>query len=86
MTDKELLLTITAEECGELTRACCKILRHGTNEKRLTNLMEEAGDVLCLIDLLIENGYLKKREIQTRIKVKKTKMKKRHENLKNLIK
>ena len=29
-------LVITMEECGELVRACSKILRHGTKTKKYT--------------------------------------------------
>ena len=40
---------------------------------RLINL-EEAGDVLCMIELMKEKGILKDRELQNRINVKKMKL------------
>ena len=65
MADKKLILTITAEECGELTQACCKILRHGPNPKRIKDLLEEAGDVQCMVDLLIKNKFFTKKQTRT---------------------
>ena len=41
------LMTLLAEECGELTQACMKVQRHGLDERRKTALIEEGGDVLC---------------------------------------
>ena len=78
MPDKKLILTITAEECGELTQACCKILRHDIDPKRIKDLLEEAGDVQCMIDLLIKNKFFTRKQIRDRVKIKQNKMRKRH--------
>jgi len=59
---KEILL-ITQEECAEVTQAISKVFRFGmdaehngaTNRERLE---EEVGDLLCMIDLLIENEII----------------------------
>ena len=47
------LLTIVMEECGELIQACSKAIRcddYYDNKK----LLEEVGDVYCMIELLHE--------------------------------
>ncbi len=46
-------LVITMEECGELIRACSKVLRHGVDDpKYLNNLQEEMADVKAMIMIL----------------------------------
>ena len=53
--NKEKVLIITMEECGELTRACSKILRHGyVQQKHINNLKEELGDVVAMTRLVQE--------------------------------
>lgn len=65
-------LVITMEECGELTRACSKVLRHGTKDpKYLDNLIEEMGDVMAMIRIVqktydIDGGILENR-VQKRL-------------------
>ena len=48
-------LIVTMEECGELTRACAKVVRHGMDEERKyrNNLMEELADVQAMIHLVV---------------------------------
>jgi NTP pyrophosphatase (non-canonical NTP hydrolase) len=60
--DKEILL-ITQEECAEVTQAISKMFRFGADEffKGMSNRQhfeEELGDLMCMIDLLIENGIV----------------------------
>ena len=76
------LMAITAEECGELTQVCMKLLRkHETidgmfhDKKFRTKLVEEAGDVLCMLELLSENGLFDWEEIYERADVKREKLK-----------
>lgn len=53
--NKEKVLIITMEECGELTRACSKVLRHGyVQQKHIDNLHEELGDVVAMTRLVQE--------------------------------
>ena len=69
------LLTITMEECGELIQACSKAIRcddYYDNEK----LIEEAGDVMCMIELLHEYDLVSYTDIEERVKVKRNKLKK----------
>jgi NTP pyrophosphatase (non-canonical NTP hydrolase) len=73
--DKETeLLVITMEECGELTQACSKVLRRGADEKRSRQLMEEAGDVMCMIKLLVEKGYFSWQDLENRVQYKLDKL------------
>lgn len=69
------LMTITAEESGELVQRCMKVLRGGFNDKNKQNLIEEVGDVQCMINLLVEHNVLTKKEINARIEVKRDKLK-----------
>ena len=55
------LMIITMEECGELIEACSKAIRcENYKDERLT---EEVGDVLFLIDLMIDRGLVTSAEI-----------------------
>ena len=71
----QALLTITMEECGELIQVCSKAIRcddYHDNQK----LLEEIGDVQCMIDLIKEYGLVSLDEVNSRIGVKKLKLKK----------
>ena len=68
------LLTITMEECGELVQACSKAIRcddYYMNEK----LIEEIGDVMCMIELLQEYDIVSYQEIDDRVVEKRNKLK-----------
>ena len=60
--NKEILL-ITQEECAEVTQAVSKVFRFGmdaehngrTNKERLT---EEVGDLMCMIELMVETNLI----------------------------
>ena len=68
------LMILTAEECGELTQACMKIIRHGLEPHRVAALIEEVGDVQCLIDLMQVHEVMTFEEVDERIAVKKAKL------------
>ena len=68
------LLIITMEECGELIQECSKAIRckdYYGNEK----LVEEVGDVMCMIELLHEYDLISWSEIGERVEVKKERLK-----------
>jgi len=72
-------MVITMEECGELTQRCSKIIRKfdtldEITEDQRVKLLEEVGDVQCLIDLMVECGLLTKQEIDARIDTKRDKL------------
>ena len=68
------LMVLLAEECGELTQSCMKIKRHGLEPHRITALIEEVGDVQCLIDLLITHDVLTFDQCYLRVDVKNAKL------------
>ena len=75
MNKLQELLTITMEECGELIQACSKAIRcddYHDNKK----LLEEVGDVMCMIGLLHEYDLISYNDVEDRVKVKKEKLKK----------
>ena len=62
------ILTITQEECAEVIQVISKIHRFGighehvSSHRGITNtekLEEEVGDLLAMIDLLVENNVLR---------------------------
>jgi NTP pyrophosphatase (non-canonical NTP hydrolase) len=67
------LLTITAEECGELIQACAKAMRK--QDIDLENLKDEVGDVMCMIELLQEWDVISWTEIENRVEYKRNKLK-----------
>ena len=67
--DTEILL-ITQEECAEVTQAISKIFRFGFDSvhkgvDNRTHLEEEIGDLMCMIDLLIDNGIVSEAAVMT---------------------
>jgi NTP pyrophosphatase (non-canonical NTP hydrolase) len=74
MNKETQAFVLTMEECGELTQACSKVLRRNGDEKSLNDLMEEAGDVLCMLKLLSHLGYVTWEDLEERAKFKKLKL------------
>ena len=72
-TKREELLVITAEECGELTQECMKLLRFEDNTP--DKLTKEAGDCLQMIKLLVECGVIKEDELNQASEAKREKLK-----------
>jgi NTP pyrophosphatase (non-canonical NTP hydrolase) len=67
--NQEILL-ITQEECAEVTQAISKVFRFGMEDSHngQTNrehLEEEIGDLMCMIDLLIDNGIVSEAAVMT---------------------
>lgn len=72
---QQQLMAITAEECGELTQVCMKILRRGEIDQEMrTKLIEEVGDVMCMIDLMHEHDIFSYADVEERIDIKKDKL------------
>ena len=79
---KEILL-ITQEECAEVTQAISKVFRFGLNERwpepiNPTNkerLEEEAGDLLCMIDIMVEHGIISDEKLNKARTSKREKLK-----------
>jgi NTP pyrophosphatase (non-canonical NTP hydrolase) len=80
--EKEVML-IAQEECAEVIQAISKVFRFGmddvhptTNKSNKDSLEEETGDLLCMIQLMIEKGIINesnvnKASLQKRIKLEK---------------
>ena len=69
------------EECGELTQRCSKIMRKYATTKLIeedqrVKLMEEIGDVQCMIELMIDHGIVTHVEVAERSNKKREKLKK----------
>jgi len=80
---KQQLMVILSEECGELIQACSKILRRGCQDLDETDspeyyekLVEELGDVYCMINLLHEWDIVSWEQLEDRAEYKKKKLKK----------
>lgn len=67
--DKEIML-IAQEECAEVTQAISKVFRFGFDsvhkgQDNRTRLEEEIGDLMCMIDLMIDNGIVSEAAVMT---------------------
>lgn len=77
-SEKQILL-ICQEECAEVTQAISKVFRFGydsvyndrSNQQRLT---EEVGDLICMIDLMVEKGILNEWSVQEAAQKKRNKL------------
>ena len=83
INDFQQLMAITAEECAELTQVCMKLMRKynslvlsSQEDKYIKLLVEEAGDVLCMLELMSEHGLFDWEQIYQRADVKREKLKK----------
>ena len=68
-------MVITMEECGELIQECSKNLRRAEIFDR-ENFKNEVGDVMCMIELLVEWDVISWNEIEERVKLKRNKLSK----------
>ena len=73
---RQQLMVITMEECGELQQVCSKILRQATVENKRQELVDELGDVLCMISLMQEHDLVSWQELEDRAEVKRAKLSK----------
>ncbi len=81
MSKQQEIMDILQEECGELIVALSKVRRFGlfnsykdggTQQQHLT---QEAGDVMLMIQLLIDHGILNADEVKEASERKATKLK-----------
>lgn len=76
------ILVITQEECAEVIQEISKIFRFGINEQHMSGithrskLEEEIGDLLCMIDLMIEFDLIDELNLYKAIINKQNKLKK----------
>ena len=74
MDKRTELMIVTMEECGELTQACSKVLRSDFKNHALPDLKQEVADVMCMVDLMREQGFIDDSEIMQGIKDKREKL------------
>ena len=81
INDFQQLMAITTEECAELAQVCMKIMRKydsldkAAEDKYISLLVEETGDVLCMLELMSEHGLFDWKDIYARADVKREKLK-----------
>lgn len=68
-------LVITQEECAEVIQVISKIFRFGLDEND-HRLEDEIGDLLCMIELLVNLGVVKANKLDLAKRVKAEKLKK----------
>jgi NTP pyrophosphatase (non-canonical NTP hydrolase) len=80
--EKEIML-IAQEECAEVTQAISKIFRFGFDavhpeggKNNLERLEEEIGDVLCMIDLMVEKKMVDRYNLREASAKKRKKLEK----------
>ena len=66
------LMVITMEECGELIQECSKAIRCQEFDKE--SLKEELSDVMCMLELMIENKIITRAELSNGANLKKMKL------------
>ena len=71
---------IAQEECAEVTQAISKIFRFGINSEHLgisnkSRLEEEVGDLLCMIDIMIEKCIISDNKVNIARMKKREKLK-----------
>lgn len=78
--EQQEILTIAEEECAEVVQVVCKGRRFGfdieyngeTNRQKLTR---EVGDVLCMIELMVEKDIINGLALQKAKAAKREKLK-----------
>ena len=76
MNDKvKEALVITQEECAEVIQVISKIFRFGLDEND-HRLEDEIGDLLCMIELLVNLGVVKQNKLDLAKRIKTEKLKK----------
>jgi NTP pyrophosphatase (non-canonical NTP hydrolase) len=76
------IFCITQEECAEVTQAISKVFRFGfdsrhpeTFKSNMESLEEEVGDLLAMIDIMIEKCIISDTNVNTARAAKKEKLK-----------
>ena len=76
------ILCITQEECSEVSQSVSKIFRFGWESKHpktgvnnKEHLEEEIGDLLCMVDILVEKCIISDSKVNEARKAKREKLK-----------
>lgn len=73
LSERDEMLVILMEECNELAIEASKIIRFGKGSQLLES---EAGDLMCMLQLLEENGYIDWGNVSMCASAKREKLKK----------
>lgn len=82
--DKQIkeVFCIAQEECAEVTQAISKIFRFGfesmnphTNKSNKQSLEEEVGDLLAMVDIMVEKCIISDSSVNEARKAKREKLK-----------
>ena len=82
--DKQIkeVFCIAQEECAEVTQAISKIFRFGfdsrnpqTGKSNIQSLEEEVGDLLAMVDIMIEKCIISDSNVNAARKAKREKLK-----------
>ena len=65
-------MTITMEECGEVIQECSKSIRMEDYDR--DELKDELADLMCMIELMIENGIVSELELKNGAQLKRVKL------------
>ena len=74
------ILDITQEECAEVIQSISKCRRFGINnshkngQTQRENLTQEIGDMLCMIDLMLEHNIVDLKEVEIAKQTKRIKL------------
>lgn len=74
MTRKQEILLILMEECAEVAQQASKCIRFGGAENEAL-LEKEIGDLICMTDLLSEDGVINYARVHEQALVKENKLK-----------
>ena len=72
MEKLEELMVITMEECAELIQECSKSIR--MQDYNRDELKEELSDVMCILELMIDNKIVTRQELNNGANLKKMKL------------
>ena len=75
MTRKEEIFLILMEECAEVAQQASKCIRFGGGQNHY-ELAKEIGDIMCMIDLLYEDGIITHSDVRAACGNKREKLKK----------
>jgi NTP pyrophosphatase (non-canonical NTP hydrolase) len=77
------VMRIAQEESAEIIQAISKVLRFGkdnchpdSTQTNAEHLAEEVGDMLCMIELLIETKVVSESQVQKAARLKRNKLRK----------
>jgi hypothetical protein len=76
MTEKEHLIVCMIEECSEVQKILCKILRFGVTEEKLSDLSDEMHDLVAVSEMLADIGIVPSEIQEEKITKKQNKVRK----------